>query len=163
MRKLDASVEWQVIASSDNADALSFATEAFEYRSLRLQDERQQQVTLYARSQTDPHQRLVLGVFDTPAQADLFVSLHQQNPLFVPALKAAFDWPEDPLTVVHYEGVYRVGMKSYRVQALSESGWRVEYIEGYRAQLLGDAISATDACMMVYNHFDGRLRGCKLC
>ena len=150
MRQLDANIPWALDA---------YSTNDFDYQ--RLED--QGSTYLYARSRENLDETYVLGAFDTPEQADLFVALHQRNPLFVPALRADFDWPVIDAKSAPYEGIYRVGFKAYRV-GRTEAGWlRVEYSERYAHELIGEVESEIDACLAVYNHFDRRLRGCKLC
>lgn len=112
----------------------------------------------------------VLGVFDTAAQADLFLALHNANPLFVPALEQigrsapAVRVEQGRLCYPRYAGLYRVGLKSYRVdEDTGDSRLRlVQYVDRYHVQGLG-VLPEKEACLAVYSHFDGRLRGCGLC
>lgn len=112
----------------------------------------------------------VLGVFDTPGQADFFLALHNENPLMVPALLQAgmegdavrveqgrFRYPQ-------YEGLYRVGFKSYRVDPDTDDASlkSLLYVDRYNSQGLG-VLPEKEACLKIYSHFDGRLRGCKMC
>ncbi|WP_372831349.1 hypothetical protein [Pontibacterium sp.] len=108
----------------------------------------------------------VLGVFDTRSQALWFVELHRSNPLKVPALITPLEQPVFVSGVWHqpYEGVYRVGYKSYRVTRLEEGAGlnAVDFIDRYKVQHLG-IFPEKESCLEVYSHFDTRLRGCSMC
>lgn len=111
----------------------------------------------------------VLGVFDTTGQAEFFLALHNANPLFVPALLQESSAPavkleQEQLIYPVYTGLYRVGLKSYRVEAVEGQAGTVsaEYIDRYHVELLGQG-GEKEVCLLVYSHFDGRLRGCKMC
>lgn len=112
----------------------------------------------------------VLGVFDTREQAEFFLALHSDNPLKVPGLLTdEVEWPllalnaDGQLIRARYQGVYRVGLKSYRVLQDEQSGlFTLSYIDGYHTEYLGVA-DEKEACLMIYSHFDARLRGCKMC
>lgn len=108
----------------------------------------------------------VLGVFDTRPQALWFVELHRSNPLKVPVLITPLEQPMFVSGVWHqpYEGVYRVGYKSYRVTRLEEGEglYSVDFIDRYKVQHLG-IFSQKESCLHVYSHFDTRLRGCSMC
>lgn len=124
---------------------------------------------LYALDQAE-NKTYVLGVFDTRDQAEFFLALHSDNPLKVPALLTRdLQWPLLELSVdgqlirARYQGVYKVGLKSYRVQQDEQSGlFTLTYIDRYHTEYLGEA-AEKDACLMIYSHFDARLRGCKMC
>jgi len=126
---------------------------------------------LYALALSGEPALWVLGVFDTPGQVDFFLALHRDNPLKVPALRqldAAAGWlqvdVEGRLSYPHYSGVYQVGLKSYRVEALADGSghYRAHYADRDHVEYLGEA-TEKEICLKVYSHFDGRLRGCKLC
>ena len=112
----------------------------------------------------------VLGVFDTRDQAEFFLALHSDNPLKVPALLTRdLQWPlvelsaDGQLIRAKYQGVYKVGLKSYRVQQDDQSGlFTLTYIDRYHTEYLGEA-AEKEACLIIYSHFDARLRGCKMC
>ncbi|MBV0933570.1 hypothetical protein [Marinobacterium weihaiense] len=112
----------------------------------------------------------VLGVFDTPDQADLFLALHNANPLNVPALEQTDQAGEavfiDQGRLVYplYQGLYRVGFKSYQVEIDSKNVClrAMLYVDRYNSQGLG-VLPEKEACLAIYSHFDGRLRGCKMC
>ncbi len=112
----------------------------------------------------------VLGVFDTPAQVDFFLALHNHNPLQVPALLQvglegdAVRVEQGVLCYPHYEGLYRVGFKSYQVDQEGEDPnmRSLIYVDRYNSQGLG-VLPEKEACLKIYSHFDGRLRGCKMC
>lgn len=108
----------------------------------------------------------VLGVFDTRPQALWFVALHRSNPLKVPALITPLAQPVFVSGAWHqpYEGVYRVGHKSYRVTHLDEGAGlhSVDFIDRYRVQHLG-VFPEKESCLELYSHFDTRLRGCSMC
>lgn len=112
----------------------------------------------------------VLGVFDTPGQADVFLALHNENPLKVPALKQtglmgdAVRVEEGVLSYPRYQGLYRVGFKSYQVNPdpLDARQRLLTYVDRYNSQGLG-SLPEKEACLTIYSHFDGRLRGCKMC
>lgn len=124
---------------------------------------------LYALDQAE-NKTYVLGVFDTRDQAEFFLALHSDNPLKVPALLTdELQWPllvlsaEGQLIRARYQGVYKVGLKSYRVQQDEQSGlFTLTYIDRYHTEYLGEA-AEKEACLMIYSHFDARLRGCKMC
>ena len=168
MRELETDLDWQINPGQSGEFYLPLQPQigdstsglnGWEYQRLQVAGA----LLLYARAFCEESETVVLGAFDTAQQADLFVALHQQNPLFVPALKVEFSWPVVDSAPVPYEGVYRVGLKSYRVVKLPDGAVQVEYSEGYKTELVGEAQSDVDACLLVYNHFDARLRGCKLC
>ncbi|KEA62848.1 hypothetical protein ADIMK_2957 [Marinobacterium lacunae] len=113
----------------------------------------------------------MLGVFDTPGQVDFFLSLHTDNPLKVPALRQFDAGPgwlrlgrDGELHYPHYSGVYQVGLKSYRVMpvAAQEGMFNASYGDRDHVDYLGQG-SEKEVCLLVYGHFDSRLRGCKLC
>lgn len=112
----------------------------------------------------------VLGVFDTADQAEFFLALHNDNPLNVPALEVsglaglAVRVEQGVLRYPDYKGLYRVGFKSYRVEPDSgdERLRTLLYVDRYNSQLLG-VLPEKEACLAIYSHFDGRLRGCKMC
>lgn len=112
----------------------------------------------------------VLGVFDTPEQVDFFLALHNDNPLNVPALLQAGQAGNAVrvegglLCYPRYEGLYRVGFKSYQVDRDSaDPALRsLLYVDRYNSQGLG-VLPEKEACLKIYSHFDGRLRGCKMC
>jgi hypothetical protein len=110
----------------------------------------------------------VLGVFDHFDQLQMFLALHNDNPLKVPALRIDQKWPAvnyQKSTLIdypHYQGVYRVGFKSYRVSEEID-GYLVDYIDGYKAEQLGVLETEVEACLTLYSHFDSRTRGCKMC
>ncbi|KGK42328.1 hypothetical protein LH51_08225 [Nitrincola sp. A-D6] len=124
---------------------------------------------LYALEQAQ-NKTYVLGVFDTRDQAEFYLALHSDNPLKVPALLTdELQWPMLELTTggqllrARYQGVYKVGLKSYRVQANEESDLlTLWYIDRYHTEYLGEA-AEKEACLKIYSHFDARLRGCKMC
>jgi len=125
---------------------------------------------LYARD-AEGGNCFILGVFDTEGQLDFFLSLHRENPLKVPGLRAdSMPWPPvtlddgGELSFPRYVGVYLVGMKSYRVEAdeVNAGLYFVNYRDRYHTEYLGEA-SEKDACLLLYSHFDARLRGCKMC
>lgn len=173
--KIQAS-EWQAclpdMAFDLPAGERLLALECCQYRDWyyqRLAVERAGEVFhyLYARS---PECTCVLGVFDTPGQADMFLALHNENPLNVPALLQA-DLDGDAVRVEQgvlcyprYAGLYRVGFKSYRVENDSADPERrvLQYVDRYNSQGLG-VLPEKEACLKIYSHFDGRLRGCKMC
>lgn len=140
-----------------------------DWRYQRLAVERDGEILyyLYACSDGDVW---VLGVFDTAAQGDFFLALHNDNPLNVPALLQAglkgdaVRVEQGQLRYPHYEGLYRVGFKSYQVERDSlDSGLRsLVYVDRYNSQGLG-VLPEKEACLKIYSHFDGRLRGCKMC
>lgn len=112
-------------------------------------------------------QVFVLGCFDTRGQADFFLALHSMNPLNVPALVALDQgWPallERDIQQPVYAGTYRVGFKSYRVEKDPDSGLlSLAYVDRYHTDYLGLA-TEKEACLLIYSHFDARLRGCKMC
>lgn len=126
---------------------------------------------LYALALSGEPALWVLGVFDTPGQVDFFLALHSDNPLNVPALRqldAAAGWLQvdtsGRLQYPHYSGVYQVGLKSYRVEALNDGSghYRAHYADRDHEEYLGEAVEK-EICLQVYSHFDSRLRGCKLC
>jgi hypothetical protein len=124
---------------------------------------------LYALDQAQ-NKTYVLGVFDTRDQAEFFLALHSDNPLNIPALLTdELRWPllalsaDGQLIRARYQGVYKVGLKSYRVQADDAAGmFSLWYVDRYHTEYLGVA-AEKEACLMIYSHFDARLRGCKMC
>lgn len=111
----------------------------------------------------------VLGVFDTLDQLRFFLTRYDENRLFIPALKYRTPWPvchiaSNTLVYPRFEGVYRVGFKSYTVEVDTQNPELrvVHYIQDYRTQYLG-CVPEKDACILLYSHFDQRLRGCKMC
>lgn len=111
----------------------------------------------------------VLGVFDTLDQLRFFLARYDENRLFIPALKYRAPLPvcymaADRLVYPRFEGVYRVGFKSYTVEVDEQNPELriVHYIQDYRTQYLG-CVPEKDACILLYSHFDQRLRGCKMC
>ncbi len=112
----------------------------------------------------------VLGVFDTLGQVDFFLALHNDNPLQVPALMQAglegdaVRVEQGQLCYPRYEGLYRVGFKSYQVDrdAVDSNSRSLMYVDRYNSQGLG-VLPEKEACLKIYSHFDGRLRGCKMC
>lgn len=141
-------------------------TEDFRYQRLGLQRAEETVWYLYAWNEVSSW---VLGVFDTAGQVDFFLALHSDNPLKVPALELAESgvpvrveqgWLHYP----GYAGVYRVGLKSYRVEPdqLDAALLSMHYIDRYNSQFLGVA-GEKEACLTIYSHFDSRLRGCKMC
>ncbi len=140
--------------------------EGWHYQRLQLQTVSGLKCYLYV---DDGDQAWVLGVFDTLGQADFFLALHNANPLYVPTLLIEQHAPavrmvDQQLHWPVYAGLYRVGFKSYRVELVeTEADWvRAEYIDGYRVESLGEG-PEIEVCLQVYSHFDGRLRGCKMC
>ncbi len=140
--------------------------EQWRYQRLLIETASESSCYLYV---DDGEQAWVLGVFDTLGQADFFLALHNQNPLFVPALLLAEPAPavqvlDGCLAYPVYAGVYRVGFKSYNVEVLPElsGSVRADYIDHYRVESLGEG-PEKEMCLQIYSHFDGRLRGCKMC
>ncbi len=143
----------------------------FLYHRLGIEVEGDAYWYLYALALSGEPSLWVLGVFDTPGQADLFLALHADNRLKVPALRlydAGAGWlkvdAQGKLVYPHYSGVYQVGLKSYRVTAVAGRPGIYEASYGNRDHVdyLGQA-NEKEVCLLVYNHFDARLRGCKLC
>lgn len=139
---------------------------SFNYQRLAVRRSEEVFWYLYAWNATGSR---VLGVFDTSGQIDFFLALHSDNPLKVPAL--ALQESGSPVRVEagrlvypRYAGVYRVGLKSYRVEPDNHQPLllSMQYIDGYNSQLMGVA-SEKEACLAIYSHFDARLRGCKMC
>ncbi|PSL13205.1 hypothetical protein CLV44_11334 [Marinobacterium halophilum] len=141
--------------------------EHWQYQRLALARAGEAFYYLYAASGA---QVWVLGVFDTAGQADMFLALHNDNPLNVPALEQrglqppAVSVEEGVLRYPRYAGMYRVGFKSYRVEPdMADADLlMLQYVERYNSQLLG-VLPEKEACLAIYSHFDGRLRGCKMC
>lgn len=146
-------------------------SDSFLYHRLGVEEGGERYWYLYALSLTGEPSLWVLGVFDTPEQVDFFLALHSDNPLNVPGLRqleAGAGWlrvndagkPVYP----HYTGVYQVGLKTYRVAAVSSQPglYTASYGDRDHVEYLGES-SEKEICLMVYSHFDGRLRGCKLC
>lgn len=160
---------WQQMAYGNDWSLESFETAHFSYQRLNLNN----RYYLYAEGliELGGSERgvWVLGVFDTVEQSDMFLALHIDNPLKVPALRIESDWPVVQFTdasldaFAHYQGVYRVGFKSYRVTPTESDTLLVEYIDGYKSELLGECEGEVEACLKVYSHFDARTRGCKMC
>lgn len=143
----------------------------FLYHRLGVQVDGEPYWYLYALSLTGEPSLWVLGVFDTAGQVDFFLALHSDNPLKVPALRqleAGAGWlklgADGELHYPHYSGIYQVGMKSYRVVPIaSEPGlYSAGYGDRDHIDYLGQA-DEKEICLLVYSHFDSRLRGCKLC
>ena len=169
MRQLKVSAEeWSLQAEGEGWSLYTSANERFNYLRLVLPI----QEYLYAEGTLElglPERGVwVLGVFDHFDQLQLFLALHHNNPLKVPALRIEQSWPvvkyqeQSLIDYPHYSGVYRVGFKSYRVTQEID-GYRVEYLDGYKAELLGVLSSEVEACLALYSHFDSRTRGCKMC
>ncbi len=173
--KVQAS-EWQdcvpsaafVMPDDEQLQALECCSHKdWRYQRLTLKRSGELFCYLYASS---PEAVWVLGVFDTPGQADFFLALHNENPLMVPALQqaglagAAVRIEQGVLRYPSYEGLYRVGFKSYQVDrdAVDDSLRSLMYVERYNSQGLG-VLPEKEACLKIYSHFDGRLRGCKMC
>ncbi|WP_370280396.1 hypothetical protein [Pontibacterium sp.] len=137
----------------------------FHYYLYTRQEEGNTSCYLYA-WQLNPQRAYVLGVFDTRAQALWFVELHRGNPLKIPALITPLAQPHfvSDSWYQPYEGVYRVGHKSYRVSRLEEAVglYSVDFIDRYKVQHLG-VFPEKESCLEVYSHFDTRLRGCSMC
>ncbi|MBV1789592.1 hypothetical protein KQ940_16175 [Marinobacterium sp. D7] len=143
----------------------------FLYHRLGLDVDGEPYWYLYALSLTGAPTLWVLGVFDTAGQVDFFLALHSDNPLKVPALRqfeAGPGWLQlntaGQIHYPHYAGVYQVGLKSYRVVPVAaEPGlFSASYSDRDHVDYLGQA-SEKEICLLVYGHFDSRLRGCKLC
>ncbi len=169
MRKLKITAsEWSLQSEGVGWSLYACATDQFNYLRLALPT----QHYLYTEGPLEKGQSdrgvWVLGVFDTFKQLQIFLALHNDNPLKVPALRLDQDWPvvkyqaRSLIDYPHYSGVYRVGFKSYRVTQEID-GYRVDYIDGYRVELLGVFESEVEACLALYSHFDSRTRGCKIC
>ena len=141
-------------------------SDRFHYQRLGLRRDGEMFWYLYAWNE---EAAWVLGVFDTPGQADFFMALHTDDPLKVPALElsasgAPVRVEQGRLVYPRYGGVYRVGFKSYRVEPDSQNAalLSMHYIDRYNSQFLGVA-DEKEACLAIYSHFDSRLRGCKMC
>jgi len=141
-------------------------SEAFHYQCLGIERAGEVFWYLYAWNEASSW---VLGVFDTRGQVDFFLALHSDNPLKVPALALAVSGvpvrvERGRLMYPRYAGVYRVGFKSYRVEAdhLDADLLGMHYVDRYNSQFLGVA-GEKEACLAIYSHFDSRLRGCKMC
>jgi hypothetical protein len=155
----------------DHRESLVESTEpAWRYRLVQLSESATEFTwCLYALDQAQS-KTYVLGVFDTRDQAEFFLALHSENPFKVPALLTdELQWPllelnaDGQLLRARYQGVYKVGLKSYRVQIDEESGlFTLAYVDRYHTEYLGEA-AEKEACLMIYSHFDARLRGCKMC
>lgn len=169
MRQLKVSADdWSLQAEGVGWSLYTSSNERFNYLRLVLPT----QEYLYAEGTLElglPDRGVwVLGVFDHFDQLQLFLALHHNNPLKVPALRIEQSWPvvkyqeQSLIDYPHYSGVYRVGFKSYRVTEEID-GYRVEYLDGYKAELLGVLASEVEACLALYSHFDSRTRGCKMC
>ncbi|MGB0223545.1 hypothetical protein XMD579_000204 [Marinobacterium sp. xm-d-579] len=169
MRQLSiTATDWLLQAKGDDWSLFASVTNRFNYLRLTLPTKEY----LYAEGEQELGQSdrgvWVLGVFDHVEQLQYFLALHNDNPLKVPALKIEQSWPvvayqeQSLMDYPHYSGVYRVGFKSYRVTQEID-GYRVEYIDGYKAALLGVLESEVDAFLALYSHFDSRTRGCKMC
>ena len=169
MRQLSVnSSDWSLQAKGDGWSLLASACDRFNYLRLVLPTKEY----LYAEGELELGQSdrgvWVLGVFDHFEQLQHFLALHNDNPLKVPSLRIEQEWPvvayqeQSLIDYPRYSGVYRVGFKSYRVTQ-EIKGCRVEYVDGYKAELLGVLASEVDACFAVYSHFDSRTRGCKMC
>jgi hypothetical protein len=146
-------------------------TDEFLYHRLGIEVAGEPYWYLYALSLRGEPSLWVLGVFDTPGQVDFFLALHNDNPLKVPALRqldAGAGWlqvdQDGILQYPHYSGVYQVGLKSYRVEPIDDGSgrYRAHYADRDHIDYLGEA-NEKEICLKVYSHFDGRLRGCKLC
>lgn len=136
----------------------------WHYQRLLLERKGERFCYLYADQGRDAW---VLGVFDTPGQAEFFLALHNDNPLKVPALKLntlapAVRIEQGMLVYPHYVGVYRVGFKSYLVERAGNTTMQAQYIDRYKTQMIGEG-GEKEMCLAVYSHFDARLRGCKMC
>ena len=163
-----ASTDWSLQAKGPDWSLYSIANERYNYLRLVLPTKEY----LYAEGELElglsDRGVWVLGVFDHFEQLQLFLGLHKDNPLKVPALRIEQNWPVVKyqksvlIDYPHYQGVYRVGFKSYRVTQ-EINGCRVEFVDGYKAELLGVVETEVDACLTVYSHFDSRTRGCKMC
>lgn len=169
MRQLTInSTDWSLEASGADWSLYSSANERFNYLRLALATKEY----LYAEGELEmglPDRGVwVLGVFDHFDQLQMFLALHNDNPLKVPALRIDQKWPAvnyQKSTLIdypHYQGVYRVGFKSYRVSEEID-GYLVDYIDGYKAEQLGVLETEVEACLTLYSHFDSRTRGCKMC
>jgi len=160
--------EWSLQAEGEGWSLYTSANKRFNYLRLALPT----QEYLYAEGALElglsDRGVWVLGVFDHFDQLQLFLALHHDNPLKVPALRIEQSWPvvkyqeQSLIDYPHYSGVYRVGFKSYRVTQ-ERDGYSVEYLDGYKAELLGVLASEVETCLALYSHFDSRTRGCKMC
>lgn len=162
------SVEYAEVPRLVSGEALLSLDECrfdgWRYQRLLLERAGERFCYLYA---DDGQVAWVLGVFDTAGQADFFLALHNDNSLKVPALRLNTEAPSVRLesgVLVYpcYAGVYRVGFKSYLVDRDDSGATRVQYIDRYKTQMLGEG-GEKDMCLAVYSHFDARLRGCKMC
>ncbi len=169
MRQLSiTSTDWALQAKGDDWSLFASANDRFNYLRLVLPTKEY----LYAEGELELGQSergvWVLGVFDHFEQLQHFLALHNDNPLKVPALRIEQSWPvvvyheQSLLDFPRYSGVYRVGFKSYRVTQ-EPGGYPVEYVDGYKAELLAVLESEVEACLVLYSHFDSRTRGCKMC
>ncbi len=160
---------WQLIASGEGWALSECANPHFNYLSLTIEDRHYLYAEGLIELGQDERGVWVLGVFDSREQLQMFLALHTDNPLKVPALRIESSWPavqfnEGELeSYPTYQGVYRVGFKSYRVTPTESGTLLVEYIDGYKAELLGEFQGEVEACLKVYSHFDARTRGCKMC
>ena len=106
---------WQLIASGDDWVVTECTNNCFNYLSLMVQDRHYLYAEGLIELGLDEHGVWVLGVFDTSEQLQLFLALHTDNPLKVPALRIESSWPavqfnEGELeSYPTYQGVYRVG------------------------------------------------------
>ena len=169
MRQLSRTLtDWSLQANGDDWSVYSSAHGRFNYLRLVLSTKEY----LYAEGDLElglsDRGVWVLGVFDHFEQLQFFLALHNDNPLKVPSLRIEQSWPvvnyqeSTLIDYPHYQGVYRVGFKSYRVTQENDE-CRVEFIDGYKAELLGVVETEVDACLTLYSHFDSRTRGCKMC
>lgn len=163
----------QSVSGESVPGVLDYATcssDTFRYYRLGVEVEGEPYWYLYAMTLSEAPSLWVLGVFDTLGQVDFFLALHSNEPLWVPALQTLEDdteWlqvqADGGLIYPHYAGIYRVGLKSYRVSETADPGiYTATYADRDHVEYLGQA-NEKEICLRVYSHFDARLRGCKLC
>ncbi len=163
---------WTSVAETERFSLKEYASSNFSYQCLELR-EPVTRIYLYAFGRETPDQQAgsyILGVFDLKAQAEHFLHLHRLNHLNIPCLRVGRDQPMVQVEGDHlidyqrYEGVYTVGLKSYRVYHPNDSDLlRIEYMDRYQVELLGETDDEVQSCLWVYSHFDARLRGCRVC
>lgn len=150
--------------------------ESIEFDYYRLSLECPDQLTLYLYAVEKKQQfGYVLGVFDSEGQLDWFLQQHRLNALNVPALRVEMTGEQffaniesaQLIDFQDFQGVYRVGYKSYQVVRLEQSlvedkSYLLSFIDRYKVTELG-TFNEKDACVELYNHFFNRLSGCKMC
>lgn len=165
---------WQVWQAKGLNPNNSDPPQTWHYLCVQVQPPKQgktQAASWYLYALAEPlAQVYVLGVFDCPEQMQLFLNWHAEKVLKVPALQPDTPcWPPwcgeaGAQQLLPYAGTYRVGFKSYRVEPVEGQPQlrSLTFMDRYFIQALGEA-PEKEACLLLFSHFDARLRGCKMC